>query len=138
MRALRRRFLLPLLAVLAAVPLLTACPPIAQAVVDVSERNDDASLTYVTQGIAFDPGSSAALGAILIIQGTNLSLLSVPEGAECNLAEDEIDCRLGTVQNRTTVGLTGQGVIANVTWRRAGSATVYLLFARTAVEGGGG
>ena len=125
---------LPFLAVL--VLLLGACAPVAEGLADLVERNDGAALTYVLAsepggpGLAFEPGPELARGVIVRAEGESLTLLAIPEQAECTVTTTTLDCRLGDVEATTTIGLTGLGVVANATWRRAGSSTVYLTFAR--------
>lgn len=129
------RRLTSLLLALAVAGMLAACAPVAEGLADLVERNDGAALTYVLTGqadgpgLAFDPGPELARGVIVRAEGDDLQLLSVPEGATCTVTTTTLDCRLGDVTTTTTVGLTGGGVVANATWRRAGSSTVYLTFA---------
>lgn len=124
---------LPFLAVL--VLLVGACAPIAGGAAGLIEKNDGAALTYVlaTQeggpGLAYDPGPMLARGVIIRAEGDDLQLLSVPEGATCTVTTTTLDCRTPIVDEVIIIGLTGQGVVANATWRRAGSGTVYLTFA---------
>lgn len=132
-----RRILLALPLLLVAL-LLTACPPIAGGIADFIENSDGATLTYVHQGLAFDPGPELARGVIIRAEGDELALLSVPGGATCTLTNDRLDCRLGQVTEATTVGLTGLGVVANATWRRVGDSSVYMVFAQPSVEPQGG
>jgi len=121
-----------LLAVVAAVT-LTGCSVLIPAVVPAIERNDDAALTYVLdrqpRGLEFDPGSAPALGVIVRAEGDDLQLLTAPDGATCTVAADRLDCRLGDVTEPAFIGLSGRSVVANATWRRAGSNAVYLVFA---------
>lgn len=115
---------------------LASCAPIAQVIADGIERNDGASLTYVEwPGLAFDPGPSPARGVIVRAEGDDLALLFVPDGATCTVTATQLDCRLGTVTEVTTVGVSGRGVVANATWRRVGP-TVFLTFARLPGEEG--
>lgn len=128
-----RRLRLGLLAAL--VVALGACAPIAQLLPPLLEHNDGAALTYVLAdqpggpGLEFDPGQAVARGVIVRADGINLVLLSQPEGAECTVTDTELDCRLGNVSAAVLIGLSGQDVLANATWRRTDS-TVYRTFAR--------
>lgn len=123
-----------LIALIAALGLFTACAPVAQVIVDAIDSSDGATLAYVERGIEFDPGPAVALGVIVRAEGGNLALLEVPDGARCTLEAERLDCRLGDRSEPVTIRITGQGVVANATWRRAGSSTVYLTFARTELE----
>lgn len=130
------RHALPFLAVL--VLLVGACAPVAGGAAGLIENNDGAALTYVLAdqpggpGLAYDPGPALARGVIIRAEGDDLQLLSVPEGATCTVTTSTLDCRLGDLDVGATsfVGLTGGGVVANATWRRAGGSTVYLTFAQ--------
>lgn len=114
--------------------LLTACTPLAVTLTKLVEHNDGARLTYVLPdqpmgpGLSFYPGTSMARGAIVRADGSDLELLSFPENAECTVTVTTLDCRLGDVTEEVFIGLVGDNVIANVTWRRSGDATVYRLF----------
>lgn len=115
--------------VVVALVTLSACAPVAEVIADTIERSDGATLAYGPQSLVFDPGDSTALGVIVRADGVDLSLLSVPDGAECEVTSTTLDCRLGDVESVTTIGLTGGGVIANATWRRAHSNAVFLTHA---------
>ena len=118
------------LALIALALLMTACVPVANRAADLLERADGASVLYLTDGVGFDSGASPALGIILIVIGDDLVLTAAPEGAACTLVEDVIDCRLGDVDGRVAVLLTGQDVVASATFRRAGGTGVYQAFGR--------
>lgn len=123
--------IITLFAALAAVCLtFPACAPIAGEVARAVDNSDGATLTYAHQGLAFDPGLTPAVGVIVRAEGGNLQLLEVPDSATCTVTTTRLDCRLGTVTATTTVGLSGRAIVANATWRRAGSSAVYLTFAR--------
>ena len=117
---------------LVALAALAACAPVAQVVADTIERSDGATLAYVFEGepggpgIAFDPGSATALGVIVRGEADEFTLLSIPDGATCEVTTTLFDCRLGDVTDTTLIGVTGTNVTANATWRRAGGTTVYL------------
>ena len=115
---------------------LAACSPAAQFARDVLDTSDGATLAYLSRteahppGLTFDPGPAPALGVILIARGTELEVLGIPEGVTCNATSELIDCRLGDVDARAFVYMTGRGVLANVTYRREGSTSVYQAIAR--------
>lgn len=129
-----------ILSLIAAV-VLGACAPVANLLVDLTERSDGATLTYVLRdapggpGLAFDPDGRTARRVIVRAEGDELALLAVPDGATCTVTTTSLDCRLGDVTEVTVVNLTGLGVVANATYRRAGSSTVYLTTARLPGEG---
>ena len=129
---LRRPLPLPAAIVLAA----TACVPLANFARDVVDTSDGAVLAYLERtpehppGLTIDPGPETALGAILIVRGDELELLSAPEGVTCTAEPTLIDCRFGDVDARTFAYLTGLDVVASLTYRREGSSTVYQTFAR--------
>lgn len=127
----------PLIALaVAAVLALSACAPVAQLARDLVDTSDGATLAYLFRtdahppGLTFDPGPEPALSAILIARGTELEVLGIPAGVVCTATPELVDCRLGDVEARTFVYLTGRGVIASVTYRRAGETRVYQTFAR--------
>lgn len=115
---------------------LGACAPLAQFGRDLIDTPDGATLTYVYRdadvlpGLRFDPGDSPALGAVLIITGSSLALLTVPDGATCEATETSIDCRWPAITEPATVNLTGRGVLAYISWRRSDSPRVLHTFAR--------
>lgn len=109
--------------------LATACAPVAGELARAIDNRDGATLTFVHQGLAFDPGPAPALGVIVRAEGDQLQLLAVPDGATCTVTTTQFDCRLGTVTTTTTIGLTGRAVVANATWRRNGATTVHITFA---------
>jgi hypothetical protein len=115
---------------------LSACAPVAQFARDLVDTTDGAALSYLFRtdahppGLTFDPGPAPAIGAILIARGTELEILGIPAGVVCNATPELVDCRLGDVEARTFVYLTGRGVIASVTYRRDGETRVYQTFAR--------
>lgn len=96
---------------------------------DLIENSDGATLTYVTAGLEFDPGPTAALGVIVRVDGENLGVTELPEGVTCEVEDQQLECRLGDVANPVRLGVTGGDVIANAAWRRAGANTVYVTFA---------
>lgn len=126
--------LLPVL--IAATLLLGACAPVAQYARDLLDTTDGATLSYVERtttslpGLSYDPGEGVALAAIVVARGTDLVLLGVPEGVACTATVSLIDCRLGDVSGPVLLAMTGRGVTASATWRRAGSSTVLQTFAR--------
>lgn len=121
---------------LAVVLTLAACAPVAQVARDLVDTSDGAVLAYLFRtdahppGLTFDAGPEAALGVILIARGTELEVLGIPAGVSCNATPELVDCRLGDVDERAYVYMTGRGVIASVTYRRAGDTRVYQTFAR--------
>lgn len=131
---MKLRRILPLLAIAAIA--LSACAPVAQFARDVLDTSDDATVSYLLRtpetlpGLAFDPGETTAFGAILVARGEELTVLGTPEGVTCTATPVLVDCRLGDRSEPTYVYLTGRGVIASVTYRRAESTTVYQAFAR--------
>jgi len=131
----RRRPLLLALAI-AAVLALSACAPVAQLARDLADTSDGARLSYMLRtetnppGLLFDAGPAPALGVILIARGTELEVLGIPEGVACNATRELVDCRLGDVQERAYVYMTGLGVIASATYRREGETRVYQAIAR--------
>ena len=110
--------------------LVTSCAPVAGVITDLITRSDGATLSYVHQGLEFDPGEQVAVGVIVRAEGENLALLSTPDGATCTMVSGaQLDCRLGDVTEPVTIGLTGRGVVANASWRRSTGSSVYLVFA---------
>lgn len=117
---------------------LSSCAPVAQAVADAIENSDGATLTYALdtdpRGVVFNPDGRLARGVIVRLEGDTLQILHVPEGATCRLEVTNTaakgDCRLGDLTEASFIGVTGSNVAANATWRRGGSSTVYLTFAR--------
>src|SRR5690606_19346371 len=109
-------------------------------IADGIDNSDGASLTYVLAdmpngpGLEFDPGLEMARGVIVRADGENLALLTVPEGVTCTVVTDQIDCRLGDVEERVVIGLTGADVTANATWRRTGNSQVSLTFAKLPIR----
>lgn len=118
-----------LAAVLAVALLLSSCAPAAAYFRDLAERADGATLSYLTDGLGFDSGPTAALGVIVIAIGDNLVLVEAPEGSQCAVEADLLDCRLGDVEGRVAILLTGEDVVASATYRRDGPK-VYQVFAR--------
>jgi hypothetical protein len=110
--------------------LLTSCAPAAAYFRDLAERVDGATLSYLTDGLGFDPGPKAAVGVIIIAIGDDLALVRAPQGASCTLEVDLLDCRLGNVSERVVVLLTGTDVVASATYRREVSPQVFQVFAR--------
>jgi hypothetical protein len=112
--------------------LLGGCMPIANLARDAIEGTDaGARLTYLTDGIGFDSGDSAALGVILIVLGDDLLLVRAPEGASCEVSVDVMDCRLGNVTGRTAVMLTAsERVWASASYRRYVGGGIYQVFGR--------
>ena len=119
-----------LIAALAVVLLLTSCAPAAAYLRDLTERVDGATLSYLQDGLGFDPGPKEAVGVIIVAIGEDLVLVEAPEGASCTLDVDLLDCRLGDVSERVAILLSGVDVVANATYRRDGSSQVYQVFAR--------
>ena len=120
---------LPLLAL---VLVLSACQPAARFARDLLDTGDGATLSYVTQGLAFDPDGRVALGAQLVATGENLALLMAPTGVTCEVIQSgtRLDCDLGDVTEIVTVNLTGLGVLANASYRREGDSVPKVVFAR--------
>jgi hypothetical protein len=115
---------------------LSSCAPVAQFARDLLDTSDGATLSYMLRteahppGLAFDAGPAPALGVILIARGTELEILGVPAGVMCNATPELVDCRLGDVDERAYVYMTGRGVLASATYRREGDTRVYQTFAR--------
>jgi len=107
---------------------LSACVPVANVARDILERADGASVAYLVDGVGFDSGEQAARGVILLIVGDELVLVEQPTSGECTLDVDVIDCRLGDVEGRVTVSVTGMDILASATFRRPGASTVYQAF----------
>jgi hypothetical protein len=116
--------------------LATACVPVANLGRDLIDTGDGATLVYIERGLRFDPDATGdartALGVVLVATGEALTLLSAPDGATCTVqsADTILDCRLGDVTEPVTVHLTGRGVLASVTYRRADSTMPRIVFAR--------
>ena len=110
--------------------LLSACVPAANLGKNFIEKPDGSSLLYLTDGLGFDPGESAALGVILIVSFDTLASYTAPEGATCEVEAQFLDCRLGDVSERVVLRLSATNVDANASFRRAGSSDAYLVFVR--------
>lgn len=114
---------------LAVVLLVTAaCAPVAQTIVDAIDNSDGATLTYVTQGIEFDPAGSLARGVVFRAEGDTLTLLGAPNHVTCSITGARLECFLGNVSEPMTINMTGTNIVANVTYRRVGSSKIYLTF----------
>lgn len=130
-----RRAIVPFL--LLAALALSSCAPVATLARDVLDTSDGATLSYLARtetnppGLLFAAGPAGpALGVILIARGTELEVLGIPDGVTCNATPELVDCRLGDVPETAYVYMTGRGVIASVTYRRAEETRVYQTFAR--------
>lgn len=124
--------MLRLAALLALVLVLSACQPAARFARDLLDTGDGATLSYVTQGLAFDPSNRVALGAQLVATGEDLVFLMAPPGVTCEVIQDStrMDCDLGDVIEVTTVNLTGRAVLANVSYRRTDDSVPRVVFVR--------
>ena len=109
--------------------LATACTPAANIARGLVERADGASLTYLTDGLGFDSGASAAKSVILIVAFDELTSFTAPEGATCEVEELILDCRLGDVEGRAVLLLSAKNVNASATFRREAGNSVYQVFA---------
>ncbi|WP_157442558.1 hypothetical protein [Deinococcus misasensis] len=111
---------------------LGACAPIQQVTPNVidSTFGDEATLSFIQGGVAFDPGGKPALGAIVVLQGQGLKTLDVNSPCKSNPSNTELDCALGDVTAVQTLKLSGKDVTASVSYRRAGSNRVYLEVAK--------
>lgn len=134
-----------LLALAIAALLLTACVPFARIARDLLDTSDGATLHYVDAtdatlpGLRFDP-AGAAYDALLVATGTDLIVLAVPENASCTIAADSrrMDCPLGFtdasgrrfLDEPITIHLSGGSVLANASYRRAGSNIPLVTYAR--------
>lgn len=127
-----KRLLIPLILTL----LITSCTPalrdrLVRTGATLIERNDSARLYLIEDGVAFDPGSSVALGTIVTMDGGDLQLTAVPEGVTCATElPEQIECRLGDVTTMTVVYFSGTNVLTAANYRRPGSDVPQVVIGR--------
>lgn len=116
------RRVLALLALL----LVTSCAPIAEWAAGAIV-NGDATLSWGVGSLTFTPDQPSR-GVVLTLDGLTLTLTEIPAGVNCTVTATTADCRLGSVSEPVTIGLTGTSILAFATYRTTGP-TVYRTFA---------
>lgn len=120
---------LRLAVILAALLALASCAPVATTVADAVEKPDGASLTWLTDGVGFDPGAEVALGAQVYVIGDTLTLVEQPAQGLCEYEDGEttdyLDCRLGDVSERIVILVEGTNRFANASFRRPGDPEIF-------------
>jgi len=108
---------------------ISSCAPVATVVADAAEKPDGASLTFLTDGVGFDPGDSLAVGTQVFIIGDTLTLVEQPAQGLCEYEDGEttdyLDCRLGDVSERIVILVEGTNRFANASFRRAGDPEIF-------------
>jgi hypothetical protein len=108
-----------LLGLLLALSILASCIPVQDAATGAvnSQVGDEAVLGVSTASLLFAPAGRAT-DVLVDILGTDLKSLDPKDN--CIGTDTHLQCLLGDVSELTVIELTGVGVSAVVTYRRAG------------------
>lgn len=105
-----------------AIAAVVACAPVANVARTIVEDADGASISYLVDGIGFNPGEQIAVGVEMVVTGDTLTVVD----ERCNEVSDtRVDCSLGDVVEPTAVIMSGTDVLAIATFRRAGANAIY-------------